>query len=299
MNSAAFLALTVASLTLLLNRVKCQQPECNLKSCEKQCMSLQAWRWSCEAEGCLCTFLLNEAKAMCSKGSGSGGGGKERDKDRDYNDDDEDDYDIFYDDHHDGGSGETGRPPGGQGGGHKSTKTPGGSKKSKGTTKRPGGGGKRTKKPGQGGKPPGGDKGHVTPPGGDYEESDETLSTPEYSTTESTPSTPGYGTTDSSSMPSSSEDDYGQEDVGQKGYGQKEYGGRAGDTLSLLPRKALEPTRGRGGRRGSKGSKIHMPFVVKSLSMPLSPKQVMEQLKRQKGDIPMRKIQDFLRKGGR
>ncbi|KAH8037172.1 hypothetical protein HPB51_008854 [Rhipicephalus microplus] len=299
MTFAVFLAPTVVSLTLLLSRVTCQQPECNLKSCEKQCMSLQAWRWSCEVEGCLCTFELNDAKGLCSKGSGGGGNANERDKkkkdqDHEYNVDD-DFYDTFYDDHHDSGSRETGRPPGGQGGGEKTTNTPGGSEKGKGTNKRPGGGGKPTKWPGQGGRPPGGDKGQVTIPGGDYDEFDETLSTPYYSTTYNTPSVPGYVTTDSSSLSSSSEDDYGQKGYGQMDYGQKNNGARA--YLSLLPRKALKPMKGRSGV--SKGGKIHMPFVVKSLSKPLSPKQVMEQLKQQKGNIPMRKIQNFLKKGGR
>ncbi|KAH7942964.1 hypothetical protein HPB52_002739 [Rhipicephalus sanguineus] len=210
MNSVIFLALTIASSTLLLNRVACQI-ECDLKSCENQCMSLNAWRWSCEGEGCLCTFHLDDAKALCEKGGGiaggsgggSGGGGgnepdkKKKDQEHDYDDDYDD---IFYDDNHDGGSRETGRPPGGQGGGKKTTKTP------------------------------------------------------------------------ARARPSS---------------------------LSLLPRKALEPTNGGGGSRVGKVGKMHMPFVVKSLHMPLSSKQVMEQLKRQKGDIPMRKIEDFLRKGGR
>lgn len=268
MNCIVFLAFLTAFVSLILVPDACQavaDPGCDLEDCSMNCVVLGALRWSCEEEGCLCTFLLDDAKALelgeQVEGEGKDGHKEESPKEKD-------------------GSGKGKGSPAKGTGTSNATAAPdqntnqgrpsktAGSKKDKkqkdtgqkglSTTKSPR---KNTKKPADG----------TTEGGSDDEaklslvESGEALKAPDNK--------------------DASEGDAGKKDM---------------DSISLLSRQALEPDRGGKGKRkskvrGRKGAEsrdMRVPFLVRSLTRELSKKEVMDQIKKQKGDIPMKDIEE-------
>ncbi|KAK8784067.1 hypothetical protein V5799_009567 [Amblyomma americanum] len=268
MNCLVSLAVLAAFVSLLLAPDTSQagpDSTCDLDDCAASCSELGAMRWSCEEEGCLCTFLVDDAKSLELgeeiEGEGQDGRGKGRPK-------------IKY---------RPGKKKKGSGKDRDSAAT---DKDSSG--KEEGGPGKET---GTGNSTNAPDQG--LPSGSGSGEKDQG----QKDQTSGGQSDKDKGTAGGSPHTSKKPD---KKESSENGAGQKDMG-----TLSLLSRQALEPDSGSGGKKksnfrgraGTERSNMHMPFLVRSLERPLSQEQVMNQLKKQKGDIPMKKIEEFIMKG--